>query len=112
VAAFVLGFCAIQIAIPAVMLVQRGGLVFAPEDPQTGELPFSWQMYTVVLAPPTATITWPDEREEVVLLEPLLGQVRARLAYDDAALRTICRAYPGARTVTYASAGARKARAC
>ena len=77
VAAFVVLYVVFQLAVPAAMLAVRGGWFFAPSSPHTGELPFSWQMYTVVLAPATVDVVWPDGRRERAPAAQLLGSSAA-----------------------------------
>jgi len=112
VAAFVVLYVVFQLAIPAAMLAVRGGWFFAPSSPKTGELPFSWQMYTVVLAPATVDVIWPDGRRERAPAAQLLGELGGRAAYGDDALRELCTMHPGAVRVIYSSAGTEKGLAC
>jgi hypothetical protein len=112
VAAFVVAFALLQLGIPIATLSARGGFLTPPNEPRTGELPFSWQMYTVVLAPPTVIVVWPDGRSDRSLLAPLLGELKARSAYGEDDLRALCARNPGAASVTYESAGTTKTLEC
>jgi hypothetical protein len=100
VAGFVLAFVAIQVALPIVMFTVRGGVFGLNEEPHTGELPFSWQMFTIVPAHPTASVTYRDGTTATVDLVKLLGSASARMEYDDSGGRAICAAVPGAAAVT------------
>lgn len=112
IAAFVVTYICLQLAIPVAMLAVRGGWVFAPSARQTGELPFSWQMYTVVLAPPTIDVIWPDGRHERDPAALLLGELGGRAAYGDDALKGLCTMHPGAVRVIFSSAGTQRSMEC
>jgi hypothetical protein len=112
IAAFVVLYLALQVAIPSAMLAARSGWIFAPARPATGELPFSWQMYTVVLAPPTLDVVYPNGHEVQVDLDSMLGETGGRSAYGNASLAGLCERYPGAARVVYQSAGSTKSHAC
>ena len=111
-AAFLVVFCAVQLSVPLVMLGRRGGFALAPGEPVTGELPFSWQMYTVTLGEPEVIVEMPDGSTEELAVIPKLGELAGRAGYDKGVLRRICAERPDAIRVTYVSGAARATLAC
>ena len=97
IAIFVVAFTAVQVAVPVAMLAARGGIGGAP--PRTGELPFSWQMYTIVRGPFPVLIETVDGIIETDA-DTVFGPGRARLAYDLSVLREACRSVDGSSAVT------------
>jgi hypothetical protein len=85
-AGFVALFIVIQLTIPLVMLAVRGGPGTAP----AGELPLSWQMYTVV--PPIGDLVMTKADGSVLTFdaEEALGTLGSRMAYDPDILKAAC----------------------
>jgi hypothetical protein len=109
-AGFVAAFLAAQIALPVAMFTVRGGVFGLNEEPRTGELPFSWQMFTIVPSRPTATVTYRDRSTATVDLVELMGSEASRMDYDDSGGRAACAAIPDAASVTIELKGSRVTR--
>ena len=86
-AAFVAVFLAIQFTVPLIMLAARGG---GMDQPPSGELPLSWQMYTVVPPLGDLVITKTDGSKLTVDAVDALGVIGSRVAYDPDMLRAGC----------------------
>jgi hypothetical protein len=110
VAAFVLAFLAAQVALPVAMFTVRSGVFGFDEEPRTGELPFSWQMFTIVPNRPKATVTFRDGSTGTVDLVELLGSEASRLDYDDSGRHAACAAIPDAASITVDVRGSRTTR--
>lgn len=108
-AAFVALFLIIQMTVPLVMLAVRGG---GPGGSPSGELPLSWQMYTVV--PPIGDIEITRADGSTVARDAIaaLGVVGSRMAYDLGVLGAGCRLDASAATVSITIVGKERAAQC
>jgi hypothetical protein len=85
---FVALFLALQLSVPLVMLAVRGG---GADRPPSGELPLSWQMYTVVPPVGELVLTKRDGSTATFDAVSALGVVGSRMAYDRGVLKAGCR---------------------
>ncbi|HET8777358.1 MAG TPA: hypothetical protein VFN76_06825 [Candidatus Limnocylindria bacterium] len=109
VAAFVALFLIVQLTVPLVMLAVRGG---GPGGPPSGELPLSWQMYTVVPPVGEIEITRSDGSTTVRDAIAALGAIGSRMAYDVGVLEAGCRLDASATMVSIIFVGRERAARC
>lgn len=108
-AGFIIIFLAFQLSVPLVMLAVRGS---GFDDPPEGELPMSWQMYTVVPPVGNLVITRTDGSTLRFDAADVLGVVGSRMAYDPDVLKAGCSLDARAATVAITIVGRERTAQC
>lgn len=91
-------YLGVQILVPAAGLVQRGGFPVVGRDlmrPDRGQVPFSWQMFSVVSTSAEYEVRWSDGSVTTVNSVGELGRIRGRAHYAGVPER-LCARLPGA----------------
>lgn len=105
-------FLAVQLVVPISMLAVRGGHVGTGELPQTGELPFSWQMYTVIPPPGRIVVVDRDGVQHELDAAGTLGIAGSRMAYDPEVLSTACASIPNSIKVSVVIVSVERSATC